>query len=198
MLAVFLRRFSSVSSKMGFCLHIPLTFQVAVRKMILRQKEFNPMWLIAVVLGLVVVAIIAVPRMRDSQPRQANESQLASDHDTMRAALEVFRARSTSGQTEPILGEETFTAETLTFRLLDVEALVGLHESFKNVPGHIMNAEVATGTLGSLQDRVNSLDYRRGQVVAGVRMEGTVSTSLIHLISGAGPGVSNPVARIVR
>ena len=74
-----------------------------------RKSNFTLIELIVVIVVLGILAAIVIPNISSFQ-KEARDAQLTADARNIQTALDMYRAKSASGQDEPTLDTHTFTA----------------------------------------------------------------------------------------
>jgi len=166
-----------------------------------RQKGFTLIELIVVIAVLGILAAIVIPNISGFQ-RQAREVALTADLRNIQTALDMHRALSPSGVEEPVYPATgtpvTFNAGgTDLFHLLRLEGTGGLvPTSLRSVPDYVQNATAAAAPI--LQTYIDALDFTRGEVVAGIRLNAGASTSIVNFVTGTNFAAGGAASRVVR
>ena len=161
-----------------------------------RKSNFTLIELIVVIVVLGILAAIVIPNISSFQ-KEAREAQLTADARNVQTALDMYRAKSDSGDAEPILEGSNGTAVTFkaadekgaeqTLIAVDMEELAP--KFLRKAPKYVKNSEVFAGATGG--DATTSItkaavDSAKGQVVVGLLTDAQGSTAVVQFVTHDG------------
>jgi len=178
-----------------------------------RNSGFTLIELIVVIAVLGILAAIIIPNISNFQGK-ARDTQLTADVRNLQTAVDMFRVDSLTGADEPTLNTVVATSgsydkdasgaykynvaeagKEVSVKLLDFSKVDG--DYLRKAPSYVQNSTLVTDPAAApatLTPTKAQVDFNKGQVLAGVGLKGTQSTSIVHYVSVVPNGATDAVA----